>query len=141
MRWTLGAIAVLALVGGAAYALLVPPTGGPGWALVEDDANHRPLLAERSVVLYATHDGRPLLVVTVFDSSRCPPKVRGVELGSGRIDITIARGLLPLTCTGDAVQYEFGIGLDRDQLELPHTIVVHHGEGEPWTTVLGEGPG
>ncbi len=133
----IGAVAVLALLAFGAYSVLVPPTSGPGWALDETQILSRPLLVERGVVLYSSDDGHPLLVVNVFDSSHCPPKVRAVAIREGRIEVVIGRGLFPLACTADAMPYEFLIRLDQETLPLPTTVVVHH-DSEPWTTVIGE---
>jgi hypothetical protein len=138
VRWVIGAIVILSLIAFGTFSVLVPPKSGPGWALDDTSAIHRPLMSDRGVVLYTAANGHPLLVATVFDSSHCPPAVRSVSVGDARIDIVIARGLFPLACTADAAPHEFRIRLDQESLPLPITVVVHH-DSEAWTSVIGPG--
>lgn len=141
MRWMLGALAILAILGVAAYALLVPPTGGVGWRLDDSTPVHMPAVTtERGVTLYSSADGDPLLVVVVFDSSSCPPRVRAVDIGGDQVDIAVGRDPLWFGgCSADAAPHFFKVRVDSDRVSWPLTVVVHHNDLEPWVTVLDPG--
>lgn len=122
MRWMIGAIAGIAILAVLAYALLVPPTSGPGWALDDTTPVSMPvMLDEPAVLLYATQAGDPLLVIHVYGSSSCPPRVRGVSVQDDAVQVRIGRTLLDTlgACTADAASHWFSIRVDRAGLTGP----------------------
>lgn len=130
----LGALAGSAILGVLAYSLLVPPTSGLGWALDDTTPVSMPvMLDEPAVLLYATEAGDPLLVIHVYGSSSCPPRVRGVGVEDDAVRVRIGRTLLDTlgACTADAASHWFAIRVDRTRLAGPSFQVDVDAEDNP----------
>jgi hypothetical protein len=141
----LGGLAVLALLGYGAYALLVPPTSGPGWRLDPDATWGMPAIPDGirpSVVIYAATESELGFGLTVFGSSSCPPQLRSVVVGSGALRVDTWRGLAGFGgCTADAAAHAFGIVVERDRLGAPPiSVIVSGGDWEPVTIVFEDLP-
>jgi hypothetical protein len=145
MRWMIGAVAVLVLVGVAAWSVLVPPTSGLGWRLDPDAQWGHPLLADNfspSVVIYVADESTIGFGVTVYGSSSCPPRLRGVEIDGGNIEVRASRDIAWIFtgCTADAAAHSFGILVARDRLATPLTVDVHSDDLPSSQTIFEELP-
>jgi hypothetical protein len=126
----IGAVAVLVLVGVAAWSVLVPPSSGAGWRLDPDAQWGQPLVPDNlssSVVIYVADESTVGLGITVYGSSSCPPRLRAVRVDGGLITVMASRDIAWILtgCTADAAPHPFGILVDRDRLAAPLTVDVH----------------
>jgi hypothetical protein len=133
MRWMLGAVVVLAILGVVLYALFVPPTSGPGWRLDPDARWGRALVPDDlapTVVIYDATDAEIGFGITVYGSSSCPPRIRNVEVEDGVISVRASADIswFLTGCSADAAPHEFGIRVDRDLISLPATVIVQPDE-------------
>jgi hypothetical protein len=147
MRWALAAaaIVVLVLLGLGAWLLLPPPTSGDGWRTDPGAIWHEPLLGdpgeESRVIAYPAPGDEIGIGLTAFGSSSCPPRLRGVRLGSAAIEVEV-RGdwALAGACTADLAPHQIGILVRRDVLpDVPFSVIVHH-TGEADETEIAELP-
>lgn len=133
MRWMLGVLAVLALLAFVAWSALVPPTSGSGWRLDPEASWEQPLMPDNlapTVIIYTATESAVGFGVTVYGSSSCPPRVRGVEVRDSTVTVSTARDLMWIFtgCSADAGPHPFGILVDRERLGTPISVVVHNDE-------------
>jgi hypothetical protein len=142
----LGALAVLAILGYAAFTLLIPPTSGPHWRLDADGGRWEPRGAPENlaptVVTYSGTESTVGFGITVFGSSSCPPRLRSVRIDDGVITVHAARDIswVLTGCTADAGPHSYGVLIDRDAISAPITVVVHTDETPTGTATFDELP-